>query len=599
MQKISKKGLELKQGIIKTVNQDVEKIKETENYNQIGKAFDFWVLKNYFELDEETIATNIIESPNDKRVDAFVEEEENIKIIQCKFFNKIEKEVGGNEIALFKGCLDWLKKPEEVKKLNLPRLYNLASIFSERWNEGIEVQLHFFAFGKFSSEAKHEKLVFNNSDLRERVQMYFHDVDDILKLYKSKLQDQNPLVDEKYEFELIPGEYFMKAKKIPSIVATIKGEDLLKLYEEYGENLFERNIRYFRGVRKESINSKIIDTVLDGNEHKNFWYYNNGISFVCRDFEVKGNNTILPKLEVQGFQVINGCQTTVCLSQAKERKEEWKSIPEDVQVIARFIKAPIEDVDLITLYTNSQNSVNPLQLKSNDPLQKRLQEELRKSSPPYFYSIKEGDWQLVPKKDKKNFKGKIELANIAQAIYSFNNDPVFARRWKSRLFSEKYNEIFRKDISKEEIILPWRISKSINSKISQYRRNQLNKLKKEPNSFTENDKENILKKEFLIYSNLIILYFIGKLIHKQYREYSQKIAVKLLNMRLEKRTERIFDYIVDILKYSDRLIKEKNLYHFLLNFDNINSLYDEIQRAMEMEKARTNRNPLNDFLPRI
>ena len=598
MQKINKKGLELKQGIIKIVKQDVEEIKETENYNQIGKAFDFWVLKNYFELDEETIATNIIESPNDKRVDAFVEEEENIKIIQCKFFNKIEKEVGGNEIALFKGCLDWLKKPEEVKKLNLPRLYNLASIFSERWNEGIEVQLHFFAFGKFSSGAKHEKLVFNNSDLRERVQMYFHDVDDILKLYKLKLQEQNPLADEKCNFELIQGEYFIKEKEIPSIVATIKGKDLLKLYEKYGESLFERNIRYFRGARKESINAKIIDTVLDDKECKNFWYYNNGISFVCRDFKVK-NDVNTPILEVQGFQVINGCQTTVCLSQAKELAENWESIPEDVQVIVRFIKAPIKDVDLITLYTNSQNPVNPLQLKSNDPLQKRLQEGIRKFSPPYFYSIKEGDWQLVLKEEKKKYKGKIELANIAQAIYSFNNDPVFARRWKSRLFSEKYNEIFRKDISKEEIILPWRIQKAINSKITKYRRNQLNRLKKEPNSFTRDEKEDILKKEFLIYSNLVILYFIGRLIRKHYREYSPRIAKKLLNKSLEGRIERIFEYIVNVLKYSERLTKEDNLYHFLLNFNNVTLLFDEVQSAMERDKARQKKDPLKDFLPEI
>jgi len=598
MQKISKKGLELKQDIIKIIKQDVEEIKETENYNQVGKAFDFWILKNYFELDEETIATNIIDSSNDKRIDAFVEEEENIKIIQCKYFNKMEKEVGDNEIVLFKGCLDWLRKPEEVKKLNLPLLYNLASIFSERWNKGIEAQLHFFAFGKFSSGAKHEKLVFNDSDLRERVQMYFHDVDDILKLYKLKLQEQNPLADEKCNFELIQGEYFIKEKEIPSIVATIKGKDLLKLYEKYGESLFERNIRYFRGARKESINAKIIDTVLDDKECKNFWYYNNGISFVCRDFKVKDD--VNPHiLEVQGFQVINGCQTTVCLSQAKELGESWESIPEDVQVIVRFIKAPIKDVDLITLYTNSQNPVNPLQLKSNDPLQKRLQEELRKSSPPYFYSIKEGDWQLIPKKEKKKFKDKIELSTAAQAIYSFNNDPVFARRWKNRLFSEKYNEIFRKDISQEEIILPWRVIKVINNNISHYRRNEFNKSKKYPDLFKTEDKKYINSKQFLLYSNLIILHFIGKLICKYYREYSPKIAKKLLNKSLEGRIERIFDYIVDVLKYSERLTKEENLYHFLLNFNNVTLLFGEVQSAVERDRARQKKDPLKDFLPEI
>ena len=428
--------------------------------------------------------------------------------------------------------------------------------------------------------------------------MYFHDVDDILKLYRSKLQEQNPLADEKCNFELIQGEYFIKEKEIPSIVATIKGKDLLKLYEKYGDSLFERNIRYFRGARKESINAKIIDTVLDDNECKNFWYYNNGISFVCRDFKVKDYiNT--PILEVQGFQVINGCQTTVCLSQAKELRENWESIPEDVQVIVRFIKAPIKDVDLITLYTNSQNPVNPLQLKSNDPLQKRLQEELCKFSPPYFYSIKEGDWQLILKKEKKKFKDKIELATTAQAIYSFNNDPVFARRWKNRLFSEKYNEIFRKDISREEIILPWRIIKVINNKISHYRRNEFNKLKKYPDLFKTEDKKDINSKQFLIYSNLIILHFIGKLICKYYREYSPQIAKKLLNKSLEGRIERIFDYIVDVLKYSECLTKEDNLYHFLLNFNNVTLLFGEVQSAMERDKARQKKDPLKDFLPEI
>jgi len=599
MQKINKKGLVSNQYLVKIVKQEVEGIKETENYSNIGKAFDFWVLTNYFESDEETASTNIIESPNDKRVDAFIEEEENIKIIQCKFFDNIEKEVGGSEIVLFKGCLDWLRKPDEVKKLNLPRFYELASIFSERWGEGIEVQLHFFAFGKFSNEAKHERIVFNNSDLRERVQIYFHDIDDILKLYRSKLQEQNPLADEKFKLGLIQGEYFMKEKKIPSIVATVKGKDLLKLYEKYGDSLFERNIRYYRGARKESINAKIIDTVLDDNERKNFWYYNNGISFVCRDFTVK-DDVNPPILEIKGFQVINGCQTTVCLSHAKGRKENWESIPEEVQVIVRFIKAPIKDVDLITLYTNSQNPVNPLQLKSNDSLQKRLQEELRNFSPPYFYSIKEGDWQLISKEAKKKFKGnKIELATAAQTIYSFNNDPVFARRWKSKLFSEKYNGIFRKDISSEEIILPWRILKVINNKISRYRRNEFNKLKKEPNIFTDEEKEDIQKKEFLLYSNLIILYFIGRLIRKYYREYSPKTARKLLNNRLKERIERIFDYIVNILKYSDRLKKEKNLYHFLLIFNNVKFLYDEIQSAMGRDKAMNKKDPLKNFLPEI
>jgi hypothetical protein len=585
--------------LIRQIRQEVQDITRSENLSDTGKGFVLWILRNYFDLDSETATLCLIDSPNDKRIDAFIEEGEIIKIVQCKFFSDTKKEVGGNEIVLFKGCLDWLKKPEEVKKLNLPRFYDVASTFSERWDEGVDVQLHFFAFSKFSSEANQEQIVFNNSDLRERVQMYFHDVEDVLAVYRSKLQVENPLANERITLELIPDEYFVKKGDIPSIVATIKGKSLLEMYRKYSDSLFERNIRFYKGARKGSINAKIIDTLLDDDERKRFWYYNNGISFVCQDFSVK-DDINPPMLEVKGFQVINGCQTTVCLSDANHRAGNWENIPEEVQIVVRFIKAPVKEVDMITLYTNSQNPVSEIQLKSNDLLQKRLKEEFAKYSPPYFYSIKEGDWQKLPTGDRRNFGERvIEMSEAAQAIYAFTSDPAFARRWKNRLFSEKYYEIFRKDISLEEVILPWKILQVINNKIGKYRREEFNKLKKEPSSFTQEEKNEVLKKEFLIYSNLIIMYFIGKLIQKRYRQYSPIIAEKLLNKRLEERIMRIFDYIVGVLKFSERLFQETNLPRFLKNFDNIAILYNEIQKAIEMESARTGKNPLKDMLPEI
>lgn len=590
---------DLMDDLVVRIKQKIKEIKNTENFPDDGKAFVFWILRNYFDLDAESASVNLIDSPNDKRVDAFIEEDNAIRILQCKSFDDPSKEVGGNEVVLFKGCIDWLKNPEEVKKLNLDRLYDAAQTFSERWNEGVDVQLHFFAFGIFSNEAKKERVVFNNSDLRERVQLHFHDIEDILAVYRSKLQIENPLVNEKITLELIPGEYFVRKEDMPSIVATIRGKDLLAMYKKYGDVLFERNIRFYKGARKGSINAKIIDTVLDDNERKRFWYYNNGISFVCQEFSVR-DDISPPMLEVRGFQVINGCQTTVCLSDAKDRAGNWADIPEEVQIVVRFIKALVKEVDLITLYTNSQNPVSEIQLKSNDPLQKRLKEELAKYSPPYFYSIKEGDWQKRSREERRNFKERvIEMSEAAQAIYSFTIDPAFARRWRNKLFSEEYYEIFRKDIFMEEIILPWRILRVINERIARYRREEFNRVKKEPSSFTEEEKTEILKKEFLLYSNLIILYFIGKFIQKRYKQYLPIIAERLLRKKLEERIEKLFDYIVSVLKFSERLKQETNLPRFLKNFNNIISLYDEIQKAVEMEHARTEKDPLKDMLPEI
>jgi len=141
--------------------------------------------------------------------------------------------------------------------------------------------------------------------------------------------------------------------------------------------------------------------------------------------------------------------------------------------------------------------------------------------------------------------------------------------------------------------------KFINDKIGKYRREEFNKLRKEPSSFTEEEKREILKKEFLIYSNLIILYFIGKLIQKRYRQYLSQIAKRLLNKKLEERIVKIFDYIVSVLKFSERLRQETNISRFLKNFDNITGLYDEIQKATGMDSARTGKDPLKDMLPEI
>ncbi|HOK79500.1 MAG TPA: AIPR family protein [bacterium] len=583
---------------IKSIKEDVKYLTKKENLLNNGKGFVLWILMNYFNLNSETASSCLIDGPNDKGIDAFIEEDETIKIVQCKFFDDTNKKVGSKKVGLFKGCLDWLKEPEEVKKLNVPKFHEAALTFCERWNEEVEVHLHFFAFGKFSSEANQERIVFNNSELKERVQMYFHDIEDIVAVYNSKLQVENPLVDEEVKIELIHGEYFVKTESMPSIVATIRGKDILAMYKKYGDTLFERNIRFYKGARKGSINAKIIDTVLDNDERRKFWYYNNGISFVCRDFSL--NETVTPPiLTVQGFQIINGCQTTVCLSDAIQRYENGGGILDEVQMVVRFIKAPVKEVDLITLYTNSQNPVSEIQLKSNDPLQKRIKEELAKYTPPYFYSIKEGDWQKLSQKCKKKFnKGVMEMSEVAQAIYSFTTDPAFARRWKNKLFSEKYYEIFKKDISVEELILPWEILKVVNDEISKYRR-EFNKLKKSPNSFTEQEGKEILKKEFLLYSNLIILHFIGKLIKKRYRQYSSEIAKKLLNKKLEGRITKIFNYIVGILKFSEKLEQETNLSRFLKNFENITTLYNEIEKAVEMERARTRKDPLEDMLPKI
>ncbi|MEK6808280.1 MAG: hypothetical protein AABY14_01185, partial [Nanoarchaeota archaeon] len=232
-----------------------------------------------------------------------------------------------------------------------------------------------------------------------------------------------------------------------------------------------------------------------------------------------------------------------------------------------------------------------------DPIQKRLKMYFYSYSPPYFYSIKEGDWKILSKEDKQKYGTRaIELIRAAQAVYSFLKDPAFARRYRVELFSRKYHEIFRKDIRVEEILLPWRILTFVDNKIATYRKEEFNRLKSNPSEFNEEKRKEILRKEFILYSNLIILYFIHNLIHKKYGDYTPEIAKRLLNNQLEGRIQSLFDYVVAVLSFSERLSTEKNLPRFLKNIVNIKALYSEVEKEIEKDKAKK-KDTLKEILP--
>jgi hypothetical protein len=342
----------------------------------------------------------------------------------------------------------------------------------------------------------------------------------------------------------------------------------------------------------------MINTVLDESERKRFWYYNNGISFVCSDFTLDDESNPT-KVEVVGPQIINGCQTTVCLKEAKSSLGDEANIPDEIDLLARFTKAPISDAELITLYTNSQNPVSEAQLKSNDPIQKRLKRDFDSYTPPYFYLIKEGDWKILSREDKKKYESRvIDIIKAAQAVYSFLKNPAYARRFRIELSSKKYHEIFKKDTKIEETLLPYRILSFVDCKIAEYRKGSYNQLKLNQSAFDEEKRKEILRKEFLLYSNLMILYFIHKLIRKRYSDYTPHIAKCLLNNQLESRVQTLFDYIVAVLSFTDKLTTEKNLPRFLKNIDNINILYSEVEKEIEKDKA-IKKDTLREVLPNL
>ena len=119
-----------------------------------------------------------------------------------------------------------------------------------------------------------------------------------------------------------------------------------------------------------------------------------------------------------------------------------------------------------------------------------------------------------------------------------------------------------------------------------FRMDDFNKMKRNPSQFDEENRNKILRREFLIYSNLLFLYFFHLLIRKRYGDYTPKVVNKLLNNQLDDRVQQLFDYIVAVLEFSERITAERNLPRYLKNIQNISLLYREVEKEIEKDKAR-------------
>jgi len=149
---------------------------------------------------------------------------------------------------------------------------------------------------------------------------------------------------------------------------------LVGIYEEYGARLLERNVRSFLQARGK-INRGIRETILK--EPRRFLAYNNGISATAEriDFRVNDGN-VLFLTHAEGFQIVNGGQTTASLySAVKKDKADVREIMVQVKLtIPRQAKDIDELAPKISLYANSQNKVNTADFSANHPFHLRVEE---------------------------------------------------------------------------------------------------------------------------------------------------------------------------------------------------------------------------------
>ena len=224
-----------------------------------------------------------------------------------------------------------------------------------------------------------------------------------------------------------------------SILCTIKGSQLKNLYRQHGATLFNYNIRGWLG--ENDINKKVRKTLED--EPEKFYFYNNGISAICTDYEpVLDQAENLSKINFKNFQIINGAQTTTTIGKFRDDSKLSK-----VRVLLKITKTESlkkEKKGLnknIIMFNNSQTVIKASDFRSNDEIQSFLSSQLSlytyKGSNPYKQVIYLAKRAKID--SKKKDKLYVTIDTLARILYVFNNDPILIFKGTRSLFDTDEN----------------------------------------------------------------------------------------------------------------------------------------------------------------
>lgn len=223
---------------------------------------------------------------------------------------------------------------------------------------------------------------------------------------------------------------------------------LRKAYLNFGV-LFD-NVRGL--VRKSSYNSNIESTLK--NNPKKFFMYNNGVTLIADSIKstpLSGNKRV--KLEINGFQVVNGGQTLRTIHEfSKKDEDNLENYLFDAEVLVRILMPGDdgEESHKIAEYTNSQNSVSAIDLKSLSAEQIEIERYL--DAHDIAYLRKSGD---TGPNEEKDYKYTIKMEEFGKLLKADSGSPEKATNGKKEIFEGGYKKLFVDDfeISKSPALI--------------------------------------------------------------------------------------------------------------------------------------------------
>ena len=443
------------QKFLRLLNKRVQKFKTKYKLTD-GKAFGMWLATEYLGLDEnEAFEAVSVDGGNDKDMDLFFVDDETERVVvgQLKFNAKGHYKASKNELLGLLHTTDWLKDLEGIKREGRKELESAATDYNQAIGNGYSIEYVYAFCGPEKKEVSDAARQFNVSEAGNIPSRFCKLIAiETLKTIHEESINQSTRVPS---CEVSVSEYFPESGAYgEAIVTTLDAEQLRELYEKHGDRLFDRNVRLFLGARKGGVNAGIQETLDSPSERKNFWAYNNGLTFICDDYTGPKRG----RITLTNFSIVNGCQTTVTLANAPT------AALKDVRVLVRFIRASERVIDSVITFNNSQNPIRLWDLNSQDKLQKKLKKQLAAMPQPFFYALRKGETQKLTEVQRAKFRRDGKVQQIphdvnAQFLAAFRGLPAIGYKDKGKVFSIHRDEVFPPQIRPEEIVLVWQAGK--------------------------------------------------------------------------------------------------------------------------------------------
>lgn len=392
-----------KKQILEDINDYQQRYSNVPNIEKNEWAFNFWILANFFNMDEEIIEENICDY-NDKGIDSYYynDSTNDLYLIQNKFYSTTPLSINYVKDDFLLRPLNWLETGMYKRCEELQKIYNQNSKAKD-----FTLHLELYISNNLVNESIYEEIKkFMNDNNNIVVEIYT--LDKIKEKYYGEAILQNQQLDFNLEtvnkgtvLNINVKDYKINnpldAKYIFAPVITLYR--MRKLCYEKGYPLFNENIREYLGNK--GINKKIYNTLMNEDERKNFFYYNNGITIICDEIS-KVRTTSNPgnshaEITISNPQVVNGCQTVNSIYEAlsmcniSDLEEKFK----DCYVMIKILKIDRKDaksVDLkdnIVRYNNLQNSIDEKTFVANNEIFKRVQQSFEDKG--FLLLIKQSD----------------------------------------------------------------------------------------------------------------------------------------------------------------------------------------------------------------